>query len=73
MHGYPETTPQGCDKFPGPMPVGDVTQDWVEDVADCVMTAVQEASRAALHVAPIRRECRGGVGNTEEFCATGAT
>jgi hypothetical protein len=37
---YPESTARGCDKFPGAVLVGDVTRDWVEDVADSVMTAV---------------------------------
>jgi hypothetical protein len=42
---HPETTARGCEKFPGPVLVGDVTQDWVEDVADSVMTAVLNGQR----------------------------
>jgi hypothetical protein len=44
----PETTAQGCDKFPGPVAVGDVTQDWVEDVADSVMDAVLRGQRMRI-------------------------
>jgi hypothetical protein len=45
--GYvnPETSAQGCDKFPGSMLVGEVTQDWVEDVADSAMEAVLNGQR----------------------------
>jgi hypothetical protein len=45
--GYvsPDTSARGCDKFPGSVPVDNVTQDWVEDVADSVMDAVLGGQR----------------------------
>jgi hypothetical protein len=44
----PETTAQGCDKFPSPVAVGDVTKDWVEDVADSVMDAALRGQRMRI-------------------------
>jgi hypothetical protein len=44
----PATTARGCEDFPSPVPVGDVTQDWVEDVADSVMTALLGGQRIRI-------------------------
>ena len=45
---HPDTTAQGCEKFPGPVLVSEITQDWVEDVADSVMTAVLGGQRMRI-------------------------
>jgi hypothetical protein len=47
-HVYPHTTARGCDKFPDAVLVSEVTQDWVEDVADSVMTAVLGGQRMSI-------------------------
>jgi hypothetical protein len=45
---HPETSALGCEKFPGYVPVGAVTQDWVEDVADSVVDAVLRGQKMGI-------------------------